>query len=63
MVNGIKAGTINPKTTALDMLKNLSDDQKAALKQLVPQIKKFGKQMGVSDKHINSFITELNGKL
>lgn len=63
MVNGIKAGTVNPKTTAIDMVKNMSGDQKKALRQLVPQIKKLGKSMGVSDASMNSFITELNSQL
>lgn len=63
MTNGFKAGTVNPKTTAMDMLKNLTTDQKKALKQLVPQLKKFGKSFGVSDKNLNSFITELNNQL
>ena len=63
MANGFKAGTVNPKTTAMDMLKNLSADQKKALKQLIPQIKKFGKSFGVSDNNLNSFITELNKQL
>ena len=63
MTNGFKAGTVNPKTTAMDMLKNMSADQKKALKQLVPQLKKLGKTFGVSDKNMNSFITELNNQL
>ena len=63
MTNGFKAGTVDPKSTAINMLKNLNADQKKALKQLVPQIKKFGKSFGVSDTNLNSFITELNKQL
>lgn len=63
MANGIKSGTVDPKKTALDMLGNMSGDQKKALKQLVPQIKKLGKKMGVSNEHMNTFINELNKQL
>ena len=63
MANGIKSGTVDPKSTALDMLKNMSVDQKKALRQLVPQIKKLGKKMGVTEEHMGAFINELNKQL
>ena len=63
MANGFKNGTIDPKAKAIDMVKSMSKDQKTALKQLVPQLKKFGKTMGVSDTNLNLFINELNKQL
>ena len=63
MTNGIKAGTVDAKSTAIDMVSKMSSGQKKALKQLVPQIKKLGKKMGVSNEHMNTFINELNKQL
>ena len=63
MANGIKSGTVDPKSTAMEMVSKMSGDQKKALKQLVPQIKKLGKKMGVTDEHMNAFVSELNKQL
>lgn len=63
LLNGIKSGTINPKQTSLDFLSKATPQQKQALKQLIPQMTKLGKTLGISENQIQQFTNELNSKL
>ena len=59
LLSGVKSGKINPKTKAIDLLKQMTPQQKTALKQLLPQLSKFGTLMGVSNKSMELFKAEI----
>ena len=63
MIDGVKSGKVDPHQTALDIVSKLSNDQKKALKQILPQFKVLGKKMGVPDDNLSKFINELTGQL
>lgn len=60
LIDGLKSGQIDAKKSALDSLQKLSPQQKVAIRQLVPQIKKLGKFFGANDASIKSFTDELD---
>lgn len=59
----IKSGKLDAKQQSFKMLENLTPQQKVAIRQLLPQVKKLGKAFGVSDENIENFIKELQSKL
>lgn len=63
IVNDFKAGKLDAKQTALGFIKNMSPQQKSAIRQMLPQLKLLGKTFGASDNSINVFTTELQDQL
>lgn len=63
VVEKIKSGKLDAKQQSFEMLKSLTPQQKVAIRQMIPQIKKLGKAFGVSDDNIDNFINELQTKL
>lgn len=62
-INDLKSGKLDAKQQSFKMLENLTPQQKVAIRQMLPQIKKLGKAFGVSDENIESFIKELQNKI
>ena len=63
LLANLRSGKIDAKQSSLDIIKNMSPQQKDAVRQMLPQLTKLGKVFGVSDEKIDSFSKELQSSL
>lgn len=55
----LKAGKIDPKQTAVNLIQKLNPQQRKFLKMSLPMFQKFAVKSGATDDSINSFLTEI----